>query len=50
MAYLSLTDEAFLVVFDEQHTEEMSWRDVAGGLGSRPFPGSPLPAPRPRLA
>jgi hypothetical protein len=30
VAYLSLTDEAFRVVFDEQHTEEMSWRDAAG--------------------
>jgi flagellar motility protein MotE (MotC chaperone) len=30
VAYLSLTDGAFRVVFDEQHTEEMSWRDAAG--------------------
>lgn len=30
VAYLSLTDEAFLVVFDEQHTEQMSWRDPDG--------------------
>ena len=30
VAYLSLTDEAFRVVFDEQHTEQMSWRDPDG--------------------
>jgi hypothetical protein len=30
VAYLSLTDEAFRVVFDEQHTEQMRWRDADG--------------------
>src|SRR5690348_14974900 len=30
VAYLSLTDEAFRVVFDEQHTEQMRWRDPDG--------------------
>jgi flagellar motility protein MotE (MotC chaperone) len=30
VAYLSLTDEGFRVVFDEQHTEQMRWRDPDG--------------------
>jgi flagellar motility protein MotE (MotC chaperone) len=30
VAYLSLTDEAFRVVFDERHTEQLSWRDETG--------------------
>jgi hypothetical protein len=30
VAYLSLTDEAFRVVFDEQHTEQMRWHDPDG--------------------
>ena len=30
VAYLSLTDEGFRVVFDEQHTEQMRWRDPEG--------------------
>jgi hypothetical protein len=31
VTYLSLTDEAFLVVFDEQAMEQVSWRDPDGG-------------------
>ena len=30
VAYLSLTDEAFRVVFDEQRTEQMRWHDPDG--------------------
>ena len=41
VAYLSLTDEGFRVVFDEQHTEQMRWRDPDGRERIVPFPESP---------
>jgi Protein of unknown function (DUF3375) len=30
VAYLSLTDERFRVIFDEQHTEQLRWHDPEG--------------------